>query len=111
MRTATAFALGLALALAEPAQSQGLTVYRHGSTYSDIPGTGAPVVIHENTIAVVQPVNTPLTYPAPGIRINLALPAPPGPVIAPVIVQVTIRQAPTQVYLPPAPFYPHHRHH
>ena len=29
-------------ALATSAHAQGLTVYRQGSTYSDIPGTGAP---------------------------------------------------------------------
>ena len=101
MRTATAFALGLALALAEPAQSQELTVYRHGSTYSDIPGTGAPVVIRENTLPATQVVNVTLSV-APGPR----LPATRAPQPVPVVIQVTIRQAPVYHYTPPPqPFY------
>ena len=101
MRTATAFALGLALALAEPAQSQGLTVYRHGSTYSDIPGTGAPVVIRENTLPATQVVNVTMSV-APGPR----LPATRAPQQIPIVIQVTIRQAPVYHYTPPPqPFY------
>ena len=96
MRTATAFALGLALALAEPAQSQELTVYRHGSTYSDIPGTGAPVVIRENTLPATQVVNVTMSV-APGPR----LPATRAPQPIPIVIQVTIRQAPVYYYTPP----------
>ena len=100
MRTATAFALGLALALAEPAQSQELTVYRHGSTYSDIPGTGAPVVIRENTLPATQVVNVTMSV-APGPR----LPATRAPQPVPIVIQVTIRQAPVYYTPPPQPFY------
>lgn len=101
MRTATAFALGLALALAEPAQSQELTVYRQGSTYSDIPGTGAPVVIRENTLPATQVVNVTMSV-APGPR----LPATRAPQPVPIVIQVTIRQAPVYHYAPPPqPFY------
>lgn len=101
MRTATAFALGLALALAEPAHAQGLTVYRHGSTYSDIPGTGAPVVIRENTLPATRAVNVTLSV-APGPR----LPATRAPQPVPIVIQVTIRQAPVYHYAPPPqPFY------
>ena len=96
MRTATAFALGLALALAEPAQSQELTVYRQGSTYSDIPGTGAPVVIRENTLPATQVVNVTMSV-APGPR----LPATRAPQPVPIVIQVTIRQAPVYHYTPP----------
>ena len=101
MRTATAFALGLALALAEPAQSQELTVYRQGSTYSDIPGTGAPVVIRENTLPATQVVNVTMSV-APGPW----LPATREPQPVPIVIQVTIRQAPVYHYTPPPqPFY------
>ena len=101
MRTATAFALGLALALAEPAQSQELTVYRQGSTYSDIPGAGAPVVIRENTLPATQVVNVTMSV-APGPR----LPATRAPQPVPIVIQVTIRQAPVYYYTPPPqPFY------
>ena len=96
MRTATAFALGFFLVLAEPAQSQEMTVYRHGSTYSDVPGTGAPVVIRENTLPATRAVNVTVSV-APGLR----LPAASTPQPAPVVIQVTIRQAPVYHYAPP----------
>ena len=86
-------------ALATSAHAQGLTVYRHGSTYSDIPGTGAPVVIHENTLPATRSVNVTLSV-APGPR----LPATRAPQPVPVVIQVTIRQAPVYHYTPP----PHH---
>ena len=88
-------------ALATSAHAQGLTVYRHGSTYSDIPGTGAPVVIRENTLPATQVVNVTMRV-VPGPRI----PAAPAPQPVPIIVQVTIRQAPVYYYTPPPqPFY------
>ena len=90
------------MALAEPAQSQELTVYRQGSTYSDIPGTGAPVVIRENTLPATQVVNVTMSV-APGPR----LPATRAPQQIPIVIQVTIRQAPVYYYYtpPPQPFY------
>lgn len=96
MHTTTAFALGFFLVLAEPAQSQEMTVYRHGSTYSDVPGTGAPVVIRENTLPATRAVNVTVSV-APGPW----LPAAPVPQPVPVVIQVTIRQAPVYHYTPP----------
>ena len=84
------------LVLATTAHAQSLTVYRHGSTYSDIPGTGAPVVIHENTLPATREVNVTLSV-APGPR----LPATRAPQPAPIVIQVTIRQAPVYHYTPP----------
>lgn len=94
--------LFIALAvLATSAHAQGLTVYRHGSTYSDIPGTGAPVVIRENTLPATRAVNVTLSV-APGPR----LPAIRSPQPVPIVIQVTIRQAPVYYYTPPPqPFY------
>lgn len=82
--------------LATSAHSQGLTVYRHGSTYSGIPGTGAPVVIRENTFPTTQVVNVTLSV-APGPR----LPATRAPQPVPIVIQATIRQAPVYHYTPP----------
>lgn len=82
--------------LATSAHAQGLTVYRHESTYSDIPGTGAPVVIRENTLPATRSVNVTLSV-APGPR----LPATRAPQPVPVVIQVTIRQAPLYHYTPP----------
>lgn len=96
MHPTTAFALGFFLVLAEPAQSQEMTVYRHGSTYSDVPGTGAPVVIRENTLPATQAVNVTMNV-APGPW----LPAAPVPQPVPIVIQVTIRQAPVYHYAPP----------
>lgn len=88
-------------ALATSAHAQGLNVYRHGSTYSDIPGTGAPVVIRENTLPATRAVNVTLSV-APGPR----LPATRAPQPVPIVIQVTIRQAPVYHYAPPPqPFY------
>lgn len=88
-------------ALATSAHAQGLTVYRHGSTYSDIPGTGAPVVIHENTLPATREANVTLSV-APGPR----LPAIRAPQPVPIVIQATIRQAPVYHYTPPPqPFY------
>lgn len=88
-------------ALATHAHAQGLTVYRNESTYSDIPGTGAPVVIRENALPATQVVNVTLSV-APGPR----LPATRAPQPVPIIIQVTIRQAPVYHYTPPPqPFY------
>lgn len=84
------------LVLATTAHAQSLTVYRHGSTYSDIPGTGAPVVIHENTLPATREVNVTLSV-APGPR----LPATRAPQPVPIVIQVTIRQAPVYHYTPP----------
>ena len=84
------------LVLATTAHAQSLTVYRHGSTYSDIPGTGAPVVIRENTLPATRAVNVTLSA-APGPR----LPATRAPQPVPVVIQVTIRQAPVYHYTPP----------
>lgn len=84
------------LVLATTAHAQGLTVYRHGSTYSDVPGTGAPVVIRENTLPATRVVNVPMRV-APGLR----LPAAPVPQPVPVVIQITIRQAPVYHYTPP----------
>lgn len=84
------------LVLATTAHAQGLTVYRHGSTYSDVPGTGAPVVIRENTLPATRVVNVTVSV-APGLR----LPAAPVPQPVPVVIQVTIRQAPVYHYTPP----------
>ena len=87
--------------LATHAHAQELTVYRHGSTYSDIPGAGAPVVIRENTLPATQVVNVTLSV-APGPR----LPATRAPQPVPIVIQVTIRQAPVYHYAPPPqPFY------
>ena len=89
------------LVLATTAHAQGLTVYRNGSTYSDVPGTGAPVVIRENTLPATRAVNVTLSV-APGPR----LPATRAPQQIPVVIQVTIRQAPVYYYTPPPqPFY------
>lgn len=88
-------------ALATTAQAQELTVYRHGSTYSDVPGAGAPVVIRENTLPATQAVNVTMSA-APGPR----LPATRAPQPVPIVIQVTIRQAPVYHYAPPPqPFY------
>lgn len=84
------------LVLATTAHAQGLTVYRHGNSYSDIPGTGAPVVIRENTLPATRAVNVTLSV-APGPR----LPAAPVPQPVPIVIQVTIRQAPVYHYTPP----------
>lgn len=84
------------LVLATTAHAQGLTVYRHGSTYSDVPGTGAPVVIHENTLPTTRSVNVTLSV-APGPR----LPATRAPQPVPIVIQVTVRQAPVYHYTPP----------
>ena len=94
--------LFIALAvLATSAHAQGLTVYRHGSTYSDIPGTGAPVVIRENTLPATQVVNVTMSV-APGPW----LPATRAPQPVPIVIQVTIRQAPVYYHTPPPqPFY------
>ena len=87
--------------LATHAHAQGLTVYRHENTYSDIPGAGAPVVIRENTLPATPVVNVTLSV-APGPR----LPATRAPQPVPIIIQVTIRQAPVYHYTPPPqPFY------
>lgn len=87
--------------LATHAHAQGLTVYRHENTYSDIPGAGAPVVIRENTLPATQVVNVTMSV-APGPRILTT--RAPQPV--PIIIQVTIRQAPVYHYTPPPqPFY------
>lgn len=94
--------LFIALAvLATSAHAQGLTVYRNGSTYSGIPGTGAPVVIRENTLPATRAVNvTPSVAPGP------RLPAIRAPQPVPIVIQVTIRQAPVYYYTPPPqPFY------
>ena len=82
--------------LATTAHAQGLTVYRHGSTYSDVPGTGAPVVIRENTLPATRAVNVTVSV-APGPW----LPAAPVPQPVPIVIQVTIRQAPVYHYTPP----------
>lgn len=74
-------------ALATSAHAQGLTVYRHGSTYTDIPGAGAPVVIRENTLPATRAVNVTLSV-TPGPR----LPATRAPQPAMIVIQVTIRQ-------------------
>ena len=94
--------LFIALAiLTTTAHAQGLTVYRHGSTYSDVPGAGAPVVIRENTLPATRAVNVTMRV-VPGPRI----PAAPVPQPVPIIIQVTIRQAPVYHYTPPTqPFY------
>lgn len=87
--------------LATHAHAQGLTVYRHENTYSDIPGAGAPVVIRENTLPATRAVNVTLSV-APGPR----LPATRAPQPVPIVIQVTIRQAPVYYYTPPPqPFY------
>ena len=89
--------LFIALAvLATSIHAQGLTVYRHGGAYSDIPGTGAPVVIRENTLPATRSVNVTLSV-APGPR----LPATRAPQPVPIVIQVTIRQAPVYHYTPP----------
>ena len=89
--------LFIALAiLTTSAHAQGLTVYRHGSTYSDVPGTGAPVVIRENTLPATRAVNVTVSV-APGPW----LPAAPVPQPVPIVIQVTIRQAPVYHYTPP----------
>ena len=73
--------------LATSAHSQGLTVYRHGNAYSDIPGTGAPVVIRENTLPATKVVNVPMrVVPGPWLPAAQA----PQPVL--IVIQVTIRQ-------------------
>lgn len=83
------------------AHAQGLTVYRHENTYSDIPGAGAPVVIRENTLPATRAVNVTMSV-APGPRI----PTTRAPQPVPIIIQVTIRQAPVYHYTsPPQPFY------
>ena len=82
--------------LATHAHARGLTVYRHENTYSDIPGAGAPVVIRENTLPATQVVNVTLSV-APGPR----LPATRAPQPVPIVIQVTIRQAPVYHYTPP----------
>lgn len=86
--------------LATHAHAQGLTVYRHENTYSDIPGAGAPVVIRENTLPATRVVNVTMSV-APGLR----LPAAPVPQPAPVVIQVTIRQAPVYHYAPPTQLF------
>ena len=87
--------------LATHAHARGLTVYRQENTYSDIPGAGAPVVIRENTLPATQVVNVTLSV-APGPR----LPATRAPQPVPIVIQVTIRQAPVYYYTPPPqPFY------
>ena len=89
--------LFIALAiLTTSAHAQGLTVYRHGSTNSDVPGAGAPVVIRENTLPATRAVNVTMRV-APGPR----LPVAQAPQPVPIIVQVTIRQAPVYHYTPP----------
>ena len=88
------------LVLATTAHAQDLTVYRHGSTYSDVPGTGAPVVIRENTLPATRAVNVTVSV-APGLR----LPAAPVPQPVPVVIQVTIRQAPVYRYAPPTQLF------
>ena len=82
--------------LATHAHAQGLTVYRHENTYSDIPGAGAPVVIRENTLLGTAAVNVTMRV-VPGPRI----PAAPVPQPVPIVIQVTIRQAPVYHYTPP----------
>lgn len=84
------------LVLATTAHAQELTVYRQGNAYSDIPGAGAPVVIRENTLPATRAVNVTLSV-APGPR----LPAAPVPQPVPIVIQVTIRQAPVYHYAPP----------
>ena len=86
--------------LATSAHAQGLTVYRHGSTYSDVPGTGAPVVIRENTLPATRAVNVTISV-APGPR----LPATRAPQPVPIVIQVTIRQAPVYRYAPPTQLF------
>ena len=87
--------------LATSAHAQGLTVYRMGNKYSDVPGTGAPVVIRENTLPATRAVNVTVSV-APGPW----LPAAPVPQPVPIVIQVTIRQAPVYYYTPPPqPFY------
>ena len=88
------------LVLATTAHAQGLTVYRHGSTYSDVPGTGAPVVIRENTLPATLAVNVTMSV-APGPR----LPAASVPQPVPIVIQVTIRQAPVYHYAPPTQLF------
>ena len=86
--------------LATHAHAQGLTVYRHENTYSDIPGAGAPVVIRENTLPATRAVNVTLSV-APGPR----LPAAPVPQPVPIVIQVTIRQAPVYHYTQPTQLF------
>ena len=73
--------------LATSAHAQGPTVYRHGSP---------PVVIRENTLPATRAVNVTLSV-APGPR----LPATRAPQPVPIVIQVTIRQAPVYHYTPP----------
>ena len=88
------------LVLATTAHAQDLTVYRQGNEYSDIPGAGAPVAIHENTLPATRAVNVTMSV-APGPR----LPATRAPQPVPIIIQVTIRQAPVYHYTPPTQLF------
>ena len=88
------------LVLATTAHAQGLTVYRNGSTYSDVPGAGAPVAIRENTLPATRAVNVTMRV-VPGPRI----PAAPVPQPVPIIIQVTIRQAPVYHYTQPTQLF------
>ena len=83
-----------------PSDAETEVLIRHGSTYSDIPGAGAPVVIRENTLPATQVVNVTLSV-APGPR----LPATRAPQPVPIVIQVTIRQAPVYHYTPPTQLF------